>query len=259
MKNISQLITEWNQKGCDYDTGLEIYLRYCPQNPNITKMLQRPGRTNHQLEKLKWQLEKLAQTHGAIVPPKVVPVKAVNIEEVISEVFSPKNRADLIIQETVGTVIPRDSLDQLQQKLHRLYNQRAKLSNALKIDNNDEKIIEANIQLLDQLEVIMTDMKAIEAEIRHRKMTNDTDDTRIREVVVSLAKGSENYTMEQLVAMDKLSRKAVRDKLAREISYLKNNIRRSPASKPERRLKNEKRVAIMEKELLLMQRLMLEI
>ena len=250
-KTLGDMIKAWNEKGRPYDVGLDLYLRYGPRNANIMRMLQSPRRNRHQEERLAWELEKMAADMAYAIPPQPAEVK--RIIEMPAE--RPKDRAALIVQETIGEARKIETEDELVAKLRKLYTRRAKLSNALVIDEGDEKKREANNELLDQLEVIMKEMKAIEAERRDRKINGEARKTKMG-IVLNFRGGKETYTMEELLAMTPEQKKAALKRAKKERQWAITSQKR--VQKPEFVAGNKRKEEEMDAAIKLIQRVMLE-
>ncbi len=61
------MIKEWFDNGCDYTSGVELYSKLPKCKPNLLKNFLKK-QTPQTYEKLKYELKKILQTEGSIVP-----------------------------------------------------------------------------------------------------------------------------------------------------------------------------------------------
>ena len=244
------MIDAWEEGGKQYEEGLDIFLNYGPAQPNITRLLQSPRRTQRQRLRLDWELEKMKRLLGDVRPPDPQPVDVKKTTKTVSARRSgdePVDPVRKIVEDTFSDV-SIETADELAKRLKRLYLKRAKLSNALEMDNGDPRIIERNRERIERLAEIMTDMKEVEIKLKVANKERPKHVLEQKDPIVYAYE--EQYTLSQLTKMSTIELKKLRSNAQKRFNKLEGRFKYIKKEKTKIAYQEEKEIRHREAQLI---------
>lgn len=264
------MINYWKESGKDFSVGVGIYLDYGRNNRNIrSRLLKAKALGEKQISararmRLDTEIQYIYQRYiGGHLNSKERKVEKEILKVAAKEVIKARELVDEEIS-LMGSVknpyaVVTDAEILIFERKN-LATKRALLTNKLKKDGGDQRVIDNNLAILQEMQPIIDKLKFVEKRLKAIEEGEVAQPQTLREktdektVIIRLGYGRyyREYTYGDLIRMSLKETKALRKKMrdAKSKAKQRANPKNSRAPKNEKtRFRHEKEVVIKEKEI----------